>query len=57
MNPCEVEKIFKRFERSNKSEGGFGIGMDIVNQVIKYYDFKIEINSKINIGTEVKILW
>lgn len=57
MNKSEISKIFKRFERSNKSEGGFGIGMDIVNQIISFYKLKIEIESKEKKGTKVSIRW
>lgn len=57
MNQTEVQMIFKRFERSNKSEGGFGIGMDIVNQIISFYNLKIEVHSKEKMGTKVRIRW
>ncbi len=57
MKQSELQKIFKRFERSNKSEGGFGIGMDIVNQIISFYDFKIDIQSKVKVGTKVSVTW
>jgi len=57
MNKKEIDKIFKRFERSNESEGGFGIGMDIVNQIISHYEYKIEIKSKKTKGTKVSIIW
>jgi len=57
MKPNDIEKIFKRFERSNKSEGGFGIGMDIVSQIISFYDFKIDIKSKVRMGTKVSVTW
>ena len=57
MKPSEVKMIFKRFERSNRSEGGFGIGMDIVNQIISFYNLKIDIHSKEKMGTKVSIKW
>jgi len=57
MNDEEIKKIFRRFERSNKSEGGFGIGMDIVNQIISFYNFKIDIHSKESMGTKVSVRW
>lgn len=49
--------ILQRFKRANKSEGGFGIGLDIVNQVVIAYDYILEINSEENRGTEVKVIW
>ncbi len=57
MHKEALEKIFKRFERSNDSEGGFGIGMDIVHQIITFYNFKIDIQSKLKQGTKVSIRW
>jgi two-component system OmpR family sensor kinase len=57
MKKSELQMIFKRFERSNRSEGGFGIGMDIVSQIISFYDFKIDIQSKEKMGTKVNVRW
>jgi two-component system OmpR family sensor kinase len=53
----DMSKITKRFKRANSSEGGFGIGLDIVNQVVKSYGYKLEIESKRDIGTKVRIIW
>ena len=52
-----IETIQKRFKRDNNSEGGFGIGLDIVSQVVKEYGFKFKIDSIYQQGTEVKVLW
>ncbi len=53
----ELKTIFERFKRANKSEGGFGIGLNIVYQLVQTYDFEISIDSKPEIGTEVTIQW
>jgi len=53
----DLETILQRFKRANKSEGGFGIGLDIVNQVVKNYGFKLKIDSIVGEGTRVRILW
>jgi len=53
----DLDTISQRFKRANKSEGGFGIGLDIVNQVVNSYGFILEINSKEREGTEVRIKW
>ncbi len=53
----DLGTILQRFNRANASEGGFGIGLDIVNQVVKYYDFTLKIKSKKTEGTEVSIRW
>ncbi len=52
-----LDKIFKRYSRFNSSEGGFGIGLNIVKQIIDIYDLKVDIKSEENVGTEVTILW
>ena len=53
----DLKRITERFRRANKSEGGFGIGLDIVSQVVQYYGFMLEIDSQIEEGTEVRIRW
>ena len=53
----DLQYIMQRFERINKSEGGFGIGLHIVNQVCENYRFDFEIKSIIDEGTEVYIVW
>jgi len=49
--------IMQRFKRADNSEGGFGIGLDIVNQVVKSYGFGLEIDSREGEGTEVRVTW
>jgi two-component system OmpR family sensor kinase len=53
----DLETILQRFKRANKSEGGFGIGLDIVNQVVRNYGFTLKIDSRVNKGTRVRVLW
>ena len=53
----DLTTILQRFKRVNKSEGGFGIGLDIVNQVVKNYGFELQIKSQEGKGTEVKVKW
>ena len=52
-----LEKLFERYSRFDKSVGGFGIGLNIVSLIAKEYDFKIEVTSNIDVGTKVKIRW
>jgi len=52
-----LEKICQRYARFNDSEGGFGIGLNIVAEIVKEYDMKIEIDSKIDKGTIVRLKW
>ena len=49
--------IQKRFRRANSSEGGFGIGLDIIGQVVKRYQFTFTINSDYNQPTKVTLTW
>ena len=41
----DKKTIFKRFERKSKSEGGFGIGLDIVQSVCNEYNIEIKVES------------
>ncbi|MDY3200839.1 MAG: sensor histidine kinase [Arcobacter sp.] len=52
-----LDKLFERYSRFDKSVGGFGIGLNIVSLIAKEYDFKIEVTSEIDVGTKVKIRW
>ncbi len=52
-----LQKIHQRFSRANQSEGGFGIGLDIVQQVVQRYDFIFKIQSQYKHYTEVTIQW
>ena len=52
-----ISKLFERFKRANRSEGGFGLGLNIVNAIIKEYNFSLNIDSKLNVGTEVVVKW
>ena len=53
----DIDLIQNRFKRANTNEGGFGIGLDIVSQVVERYNFKFSIKSLQNKTTEVKIKW
>ncbi len=53
----DIGLIRGRFRRANQSEGGFGIGLDIVSQVVERYDFEFTILSTYNKHTEVTIQW
>jgi len=53
----DIHLIQNRFRRANSSEGGFGIGLDIISQVVERYGFKFTIDSTYNKNTEVNIQW
>jgi len=51
----KIATIHERFRRANTSEGGFGIGLNIVHQVVQYYGFDFSVRSQVDVGTEVVI--
>jgi two-component system OmpR family sensor kinase len=53
----KVSFIFERYSRFNSSEGGFGIGLNIVKKIIDEYNMDIEAISKNNEGTRMVIKW
>ena len=46
-----VEKIFSRYYREDEAKGGFGIGLNIVKQIIDEEDIELEVHSEVDIGT------
>lgn len=59
VSSAEQSRIFERFYRVEKGRGsqngGTGLGLAIVKHVCDIYDAKLTFNSKLNIGTEVKV--
>ena len=53
----DQKSIFKRFKSTNSLHGGFGVGLDIVNQICKEYHIKIELDSAPSKGSVFKLLW
>ena len=53
----EQKNIFKRFRSSNTLHGGFGVGLDIVNQICKEYHIRIELDSEPSKGSEFSLIW
>ena len=47
--------IFKRFTRANSYAGGFGVGLSIVDSILKEYHFVINVESELNVGTKISI--
>lgn len=48
----KVQKnIFNRYYRATTQDGGFGLGLNIVNKICKEYGIQIDVNSKLKIGT------
>ncbi len=53
----KLNQIFKRYERADKSVGGFGIGLSIVSKIAQEEGLKIEIDSIFKEFTSVKVSW
>ena len=49
-----LKKIKTKFFRENENEGGFGIGLFIVDEICKKYGFKFEITSDKEVKVRVK---
>ena len=50
----KIDKIFSRYYRENESKGGFGIGLNIVKDIIDEEKIMLEINSEVNKGALFK---
>jgi signal transduction histidine kinase len=46
----KIDKIFSRYYRENESKGGFGIGLNIVKDIIDEEKILLKINSQVNKG-------
>lgn len=61
IEPKEQEKVFERFYRVDKSHskqsGGTGLGLSIVKHAVQYHHGKIQLESKINEGTVITVLF
>uniref|UniRef100_UPI00404879D2 sensor histidine kinase n=1 Tax=Aliarcobacter sp. TaxID=2321116 RepID=UPI00404879D2 len=47
----KIKNIFNRYYRATSQQGGFGIGLSIVNKICKLYNIKIAVKSKLDEGT------
>ena len=47
----KIKNIFNRYYRATSQQGGFGIGLNIVNKICKLYNIKIAVKSKLGEGT------
>ncbi|MBA1432770.1 MAG: HAMP domain-containing histidine kinase [Epsilonproteobacteria bacterium] len=51
----KLEIIFQRFVRANSYAGGFGVGLHIVDTIVKEYGYTISIESQKNKGTKITL--
>ena len=57
----DQQRVFERFYRVDKSRskatGGTGLGLAIVKHIVEIHDAKIELESKVGEGTEIRIIF
>jgi len=54
----DLERVTDRFFRvRGDQEGGFGLGLFIVREIVAFYRFSLKIKSQLGVGTEVIIQW
>ena len=46
-----LERIFSRYYRENQTKGGFGIGLNIVKEIIDEEGIVLNVESKVGVGT------
>ena len=51
INEKDQKNIFNRYYRSTVQEGGFGLGLNIVDTICKEYNIQIEVQSQLQHGT------
>ena len=57
----DQQRVFERFYRVDKSRskstGGTGLGLAIVKHIVEQHDAKLEIDSKLGEGTEIRVIF
>ncbi|GGD58684.1 two-component sensor histidine kinase [Emticicia aquatilis] len=59
IEPKEIEYIFQPFYRSSKTSEtkGYGIGLSLVDRIIKMHNGKIKVASELGIGTKFSVIF
>ncbi|NPA29267.1 MAG: HAMP domain-containing histidine kinase [Epsilonproteobacteria bacterium] len=57
MDEATLRRVTQRYFRGQESEGGFGLGLSIVAEIVRDYGLRWEITSRPKEGTEVRIGW
>lgn len=57
MSEEALKRATERFYRANSGEGGFGLGLGIVAEIVDFYGLKLQIQSEEGAGTEVRVSW
>ncbi|WP_456452516.1 sensor histidine kinase [Hydrogenimonas sp.] len=57
MDETARRKATERFFRAEKSEGGFGLGLNIVAEIVEHYGMRLTLESQKEKGTKVRVSW
>jgi two-component system OmpR family sensor kinase len=57
MTSEQIKTIFERYSRFDNTVGGFGIGYNIIESIIKEHSIDIQIDSVPDQGTKVTLKW
>ncbi|EAK5535602.1 HAMP domain-containing histidine kinase [Campylobacter lari] len=52
-----LTNIFERYSRFNENQGGFGIGLSLVDKICKEHNIKIKVESELKKGTKFILIW
>jgi len=55
--PQDQAQIYNRFYRATNQVGGFGLGLNIVYNITKSYNIKVEMRSEVNKGTMFRLIF
>ena len=57
IEKSQINQVFERYSRFDRSVGGFGIGLSIVASIAKEYALHVKLDSVLDEGTTVRISW
>jgi len=57
MDAQYTNRVTERFFRADTSVGGFGLGLNIVREIVDFYGLDLEVKSEKGVGTKVRIVW
>lgn len=53
----KIDQIFNRYARFDEANGGFGIGLNLIQMICREYDLAIEVTSELSKGSAFTIGW
>ncbi|ENQ6620197.1 HAMP domain-containing histidine kinase [Campylobacter lari] len=52
-----LANIFERYSRFNENQGGFGIGLSLVDKICKEHNISVKVESELKKGTKFTLTW